>query len=157
MCRRLRRAAKYEVDDLVLVKELEQLGLPRGARARQCSPVACWRVHPHVHPCVARLPAEHAEAVGKPYSKERERLRSAVLASSLQLVRLLVLETSSSTCSFFMSPGCCARRSTGSPFAGTWSYLLHLAATGLQTRRRSRASSRACSWSLRLGATHLRM
>jgi len=32
--------------------------------------------------------AEHAEAVCKPYSKDRDRLRSAVVAATLQLVRL---------------------------------------------------------------------
>jgi hypothetical protein len=77
------------VDELVLVKELEQLGLPKGTLL----PLACncwWaRLLTQLHE-LCNVCAEHAEAVGKPYSKDRERLRTALLASSLQLVRALL-------------------------------------------------------------------
>jgi hypothetical protein len=67
----------------VLAKELEQLGLPKGA----CAPHASvLRAGKQAERRGSRR-AEHADAVCKPYSKDRERLRSACLASSLQLAR----------------------------------------------------------------------
>jgi hypothetical protein len=69
------------VDEQVLAKELEQLGLPKGAPTASAS-----TQHAHAD---SYGTAEHAESVCKPYSKDRERLRAAVVAATLQLVRPL--------------------------------------------------------------------
>ena len=73
----------------MLAKELEQLGLPKGAHAATAAPchAALTRRRPRR--------AEHADAVCKPYSKERERLRSAVVAATLQLVRAAPIRAAS--------------------------------------------------------------